>query len=114
MHHKIGFYALHGYEICLIAKKGQVAAMTNYHQAFSVIFSPTRAPSEKPVRIYDIIEVMVPGGSYLNWFARPHEMRDNWTCVGLQMDQGEEAYRRTGKKQQKKGRAEESKQGQIN
>jgi hypothetical protein len=39
---------LHGFEICLVGRKGDTSKMSDYHQAPNVIFSEVGLPSEKP------------------------------------------------------------------
>ena len=47
-----------------------------------IIFAPRRGQSQKPTEIYELIEEMVPGGKYLEIFARKNNLRDYWVSVG--------------------------------
>jgi N6-adenosine-specific RNA methylase IME4 len=40
--------------------------------------------SHKPDELYTMIEEACPGGLYLEVFARPHNVRDGWTSLGLE------------------------------
>jgi len=47
-----------------------------------VIFSERRGQSQKPEEVYELVEALVPGGRYLELFARRNNLRDFWTSVG--------------------------------
>ena len=56
-----------------------------------IIFAERRGQSQKPTEIYELIEELVPGGKYLEIFARKNNLRDYWRglykCVVLLLEQ---------------------------
>ncbi len=50
-----------------------------------VIFSQRRGQSQKPTEVYELIERVVPGGSYLEIFGRRNNLRDYWVTVGNEL-----------------------------
>jgi mRNA m6A methyltransferase catalytic subunit len=47
-----------------------------------VIFSERRGQSQKLEEVYELVEALVPGGRYLELFARKNNLRDFWTSIG--------------------------------
>jgi N6-adenosine-specific RNA methylase IME4 len=47
-----------------------------------IIFSERRGQSQKPEEIYQLVEAVCPGGSYLEIFGRKNNLRDFWVTVG--------------------------------
>ncbi|GBG31206.1 N6-adenosine-methyltransferase subunit METTL3 [Hondaea fermentalgiana] len=81
-----GFYLQHAKETCLVGKKGDVDPLgTRRNIASDVLYCERQGQSQKPVEIYEIIEELVPGGSYLEIFARRNNLRDNWVSVGNEL-----------------------------
>lgn len=50
-----------------------------------VIFSQRRGQSQKPTESYELVEALVPGGSYLEIFGRRNNLRDYWVTVGNEL-----------------------------
>ena len=50
-----------------------------------IILSQRRGQSQKPVEIYELVEALVPGGTYLEIFARKNNLRDYWVSVGNEL-----------------------------
>jgi mRNA (2'-O-methyladenosine-N6-)-methyltransferase len=50
-----------------------------------VIFTPRRGQSQKPTELYELIEALVPGGSYLEIFGRRNNLRDGWVTIGNEL-----------------------------
>uniref|UniRef100_A0A7S2RKT2 mRNA m(6)A methyltransferase n=1 Tax=Mucochytrium quahogii TaxID=96639 RepID=A0A7S2RKT2_9STRA len=81
-----GFYLQHAKETCLVGKKGNVdPPNTKRNVASDILFSERRGQSQKPVEIYEIIEELVPGGTYLEVFGRRNNLRDSWVTVGNEL-----------------------------
>lgn len=79
-----GYYLQHAKELCLVARKrgtappqGSVASVGS-----DVIYAERRGQSQKPEEIYQLIEALVPGGSYLEIFGRKNNLRDHWVTIG--------------------------------
>ena len=47
-----------------------------------IIFSERRGQSQKPEEIYQLVEAVCPGGSFLEIFGRKNNLRDFWVTVG--------------------------------
>lgn len=81
-----GFYLQHAKETCLVGKKGSIdPPNTACNVASDVIFSERRGQSQKPTEIYEIIEKLVPGGTYLEIFGRRNNLRDYWVTLGNEL-----------------------------
>jgi N6-adenosine-specific RNA methylase IME4 len=77
-HFGMGRYVRASHEVCLVATRGRVrVADRSIRSRFS---APVRRHSEKPDRIYEIAEALVPGGPYVELFAR--RRRDGWVQYG--------------------------------
>jgi mRNA (2'-O-methyladenosine-N6-)-methyltransferase len=78
-----GYYLQHAKEVCLVAKKGaDPPGIAAGGVCSDVIFSERRGQSQKPEEIYEMIEELVPGGKYLEVFARKNNLRDYWVSIG--------------------------------
>ena len=97
-----GYYLQHSKETCLVGFKGN---LQNYLRRFpqvaqgkgsskegfklsvakDVIFSQRRGQSQKPNEIYQIIEKMVPQGTYLEVFGRRNNLRPKWVTIGNEL-----------------------------
>ncbi|KAJ3311142.1 hypothetical protein HDV04_003105 [Boothiomyces sp. JEL0838] len=78
-----GYYLQHAKETCLVGKKGK-----DIHKrgvCSDVIYSERRGQSQKPERIYEIIEELVPSGKYLEIFGRKNNLRDGWVTIGNEL-----------------------------
>ena len=81
-----GYYFQHNKETLLVGLKGNMPEGTNT-QAFSSLIVAQREvrQSQKPEDIYKIIEEMCPGMMYLEVFARPHNLREGWVSMGIEL-----------------------------
>ena len=48
-----------------------------------------RIHSQKPDKVYEIVEGLCPNGPYLELFGRRHNMRPGWVTVGNQISEEE-------------------------
>jgi mRNA (2'-O-methyladenosine-N6-)-methyltransferase len=92
-----GYYLMHSYEICLVGYKCPPGQHVEYFSKVSnnVIFGEVTGKSQKPVEIYEIIEMMMPGSKKLEIFARNNNLRKGWFSIGNQL--GEEFHQWTNK-----------------
>ena len=54
-------------------------------KASKMIYSERRGQSQKPEEIYELVEKLVPNGTYLEIFARRNNLRNHWVSVGLEL-----------------------------
>nr|CAI39085.1 Putative N6-adenosine-methyltransferase with ZZ-type zinc-binding domains [Paramecium tetraurelia] len=82
-----GYYFMHSFEICLVGYKCPPGEHVEYHSKISnnVIFSSIRNKSQKPIELYEIIEMMMPGSKKVEIFARNHNLRPGWFSIGNQL-----------------------------
>lgn len=81
-----GFYLQHAKETCLVGKKGDADPPgTRRNIGSDVLYCERQGQSQKPVEIYEMIEELVPGGSYLEIFARRNNLRDDWVSIGNEL-----------------------------
>ncbi|CAD8188350.1 unnamed protein product [Paramecium octaurelia] len=82
-----GYYFMHSFEICLVGYKCPPGEHVEYHSKISnnIIFSPVRNKSQKPIELYEIIELMMPGSKKVEIFARNHNLRHGWFSIGNQL-----------------------------
>ena len=80
-----GYYLQHAKETCLVARKGSDPPQTRHGVVSDVIFSERRGQSQKPERIYEMIEELVPHGRYLEIFGRKNNLRDGWVTIGNEL-----------------------------
>lgn len=79
----MGRYVRNAHETCLIGTRGKAAKLIRDHSVPSVFDAPRGRHSAKPDLFYDIVERLVPGGPYVELFAR--RQRPGWTCLGDEM-----------------------------
>eukprot|EP01025_Chloroclados_australasicus_P006822 TRINITY_DN12175_c0_g2_i1.p1 TRINITY_DN12175_c0_g2~~TRINITY_DN12175_c0_g2_i1.p1 ORF type:complete len:275 (+),score=46.56 TRINITY_DN12175_c0_g2_i1:32-826(+) len=77
-----GFYLQHAKEVCLVGKRGADPANTQKGVLSDVIVAERQGQSQKPGEIYELIEALVPGGKYLEIFARKNNLRNYWVSIG--------------------------------
>ncbi|CAD8188317.1 unnamed protein product [Paramecium pentaurelia] len=82
-----GYYFMHSFEICLVGYKCPPGEHVEYHSKISnnIIFSPVRNKSQKPIEMYEIIELMMPGAKKVEIFARNNNLRHGWFSIGNQL-----------------------------
>ena len=80
-HFGMGRYVRASHETCLVATRGRVkVADRGIRSRFS---APVGEHSEKPDRIYEIAEALVPGGPFVELFAR--RVREGWMQRGNEL-----------------------------
>lgn len=77
-----GHYVRGQHELLLICTKGTIGTPPTSARIASVLHAPRTEHSRKPEELYDIIEAMYPGQSYLELFSRNE--RENWTMWGAE------------------------------
>jgi N6-adenosine-specific RNA methylase IME4 len=82
-HPGVGWYVRGDHELLFIATRGSFTPLEKLCLS-SVLHSPKREHSRKPEEVYEIIESLYPGCSYLEIFARTE--REGWDCYGNQTD----------------------------
>lgn len=78
----MGRYVRMEHEVCLIGARGSSASLVadkSVRSTFEAV-ALKDAHSRKPEELQDLVERLVPGGPYLELFAR--RPRPGWTCVG--------------------------------
>lgn len=75
-----GYYFRGQHELLLVGRKGNISIPEEKDRPSSVLHSPRTKHSEKPNKIYDLIEKMYPNQKYLELFARKN--RKGWTSWG--------------------------------
>jgi len=83
LHFGMGRYVRMAHERCIIATRGRASHLVGDHATRSVFFAPVGRHSEKPDEFYDLVERLVPGGPYLELFAR--RQRAGWSCRGNEL-----------------------------
>ena len=71
--------------VCELWPQGEFPPGTVRMAGSDVIFSQRRGQSQKPTEVYELIERLVPGGSYLEIFGRRNNLRDYWVTVGNEL-----------------------------
>jgi N6-adenosine-specific RNA methylase IME4 len=79
----MGYWFRGQHELLLVATKGKPPVPLPENRFSSVIREKRTEHSKKPECVYDMIEKMMPNGSYLEMFAR--NSRDNWESWGNQV-----------------------------
>lgn len=74
-----GFFLQHLKETCLVGIRGAPPEKTEFGVLSDVLEAMRGNQSQKPVEIYDMAEALVPGGNYLEVFARKHNLRNWWS-----------------------------------
>jgi mRNA (2'-O-methyladenosine-N6-)-methyltransferase len=82
-----GFYLQHAKETCLVGRKGPQEDLPFIRHCLEsdVIYAERRGQSQKPEQIYELVEALVPGGKYLEIFARRNNLRNYWVSIGLEL-----------------------------
>lgn len=80
LHFGMGRYVRASHETCIVAARGKAIPLVGSHSVRSVLLAPVGAHSAKPEAFYDLVEKLVPGGRYVELFAR--RKRKGWTCMG--------------------------------
>lgn len=77
------------HEICLIGvNSSKIYKKLKNKSQRSVSFAPNLKHSSKPEHLQDALEIMFPGASKLEMFAR--RVRPDWTCIGNEVCNGED------------------------
>jgi N6-adenosine-specific RNA methylase IME4 len=88
----MGRYVRAAHETCLLATRGTVKvadrAVRSVFDAPVPTLNGKRVHSRKPDAIYDIAERLVPGGPFVELFAR--RRRDGWQCFGNELSEAAE------------------------
>jgi N6-adenosine-specific RNA methylase IME4 len=84
-----GIYVRQRHEFLLLGKRGQPITPRPGAQPDSVIEAPRDKHSAKPEKVYDLIEQMYPGLSYIELFCR--SPREGWDAWGNQAQEGNRA-----------------------
>ena len=85
-HPSNGYYIMHAKETLLIGIKGKGVPLLNADKFDDLIIQPRNLrQSHKPNRLYRLIEESIPGGKFLEIFARPHNLRSNWISLGNEL-----------------------------
>ena len=79
----MGYWFRIQHELLLVGIKGQFKAPEPEDRFSSIIRSPRAEHSQKPEKIYDMIEAMFPFGKYLELFSRSE--RNGWVAWGNQI-----------------------------
>eukprot|EP00924_Labyrinthula_sp_SR-Ha-C_P013277 snap_masked-scaffold_45-processed-gene-1.5-mRNA-1 protein AED:0.38 eAED:0.38 QI:0/-1/0/1/-1/1/1/0/189 len=80
-----GYYLRHASELCLLCGKGNYRSIMSHGQVVNVIFEQRYSHSRKPDAIYELASKLVPGGPYLDVFARFSNVRSHWNSIGLEV-----------------------------
>ena len=94
-----GYYLQHSKETCLVGYKGSMQSFLNRFKTgkvtedgqmqinieHDVIFSERRGQSQKPNKIYELVETIMPGGCYLEIFGRRNNLRKGWVTIGNEL-----------------------------
>ena len=85
-HPSNGYYLQHTKESLLVGVKGKGVNLIRTEEFNDLIVQPRNLrQSHKPTKLYKIIEKMFPGGIFIEIFARPHNLRNNWVSLGLEL-----------------------------
>jgi N6-adenosine-specific RNA methylase IME4 len=81
-----GYYMQHNKETVLVGRKGTPMPEMDKSKFESLIVACRESrQSQKPIDIYELIEQVFPGGMYLEIFARPHNLRNGWVSIGIEL-----------------------------
>lgn len=75
-----GYYFRGKHELLLLGKKGNIPSPMENSRPDSVLLAPRYEHSQKPNKVYSIIEKMFPNRKYLELFAR--KKREGWVVWG--------------------------------
>jgi N6-adenosine-specific RNA methylase IME4 len=81
-HIGMGHYVRASHEVCLIGTRGRVQVQDR--SVRSSFQAPVQEHSSKPDRIYEIAERLLPGGPYVELFAR--RVRSGWLQHGHELE----------------------------
>ena len=81
----MGYYFRAQHEVLLLATKGSPPVPAERNRPPSIIQAPRAGHSEKPEKVYELIEQMYPRFEKIELFARPKEPRPGWTFWGNQV-----------------------------
>ena len=85
-HPSNGYYLQHSKETCLIGRRGRGCEYFRPEKLEDTIITwRNLRQSHKPEKLYDIIEEAFPECTYLEIFARAHNLRDGWVSIGLEL-----------------------------
>ncbi len=77
----VGYYVRGRHELLFICAKGSFTPLDNVRPPIgSVLEAPINEHSQKPSEVYEIIERLYPGCTYLELFGR--NKRDGWDVIG--------------------------------
>jgi len=76
----MGYYARQKHELLLIAGRGNLQLPDEAKRPESVFFADRTTHSEKPIKVYELIENMYPEYKKLEMFAR--QQREGWEAWG--------------------------------
>lgn len=79
-----GYMVYHAKETCFIGIKGDF--MFNKEKLVKCFFEERGHQSVKPIKMYEIIEAMVPNGSYIELFGRKNNLRTKWITIGNELN----------------------------
>lgn len=79
-----GYYLQHAKETCLVGMRGDF--QFDRERLKNVIIAQRREQSQKPNELYEIIESIAPGASFLEIFGRRNNLRSHWTTIGNELD----------------------------
>ena len=80
-----GFYLQHAKETCFVGRKGKAPPGCQGNIGSDVIWSLRRGQSQKPEEQYELMEELVPNGSYLEIFGRRNNLRNGWVTIGNEL-----------------------------
>ncbi|KAH0795051.1 MT-A70 family protein [Histomonas meleagridis] len=81
-----GYYFQHNKETLLIGLKGEPPSEMNRDKFQSLLVNQRGIrQSQKPDSLYEMIEEIFPGLMYLEVFARPHNLRNGWVSIGIEL-----------------------------
>ena len=81
-----GYYLQHNKETCLVGRKGKDPENMRgdlFHDL--IVEQRGLRQSHKPVNIYELIERVFPDSMYMEIFARPHNLRNGWVSMGIEL-----------------------------
>jgi len=92
LHFGLGRYTRASHEVCLLATRGRVKVADRAVRSVFDAPVPTengkKVHSRKPDAIYEIAERLVPGGPFVEMFAR--RRRAGWQCYGNELSEAAE------------------------
>lgn len=78
----MGYYFRAQHEVLLLATKGNPPVPAERNRPPSVIHAARAGHSEKPEKVYELIEQMYPNFEKIELFARPRKPRPGWKFWG--------------------------------